>query len=70
MAAAFLTSPSCRYTGNSAAIAAKSGRLPDSVWSPGGAGRAIVGIACEFGLLTTAEGIEDAKTRHRVTESA
>lgn len=30
--------------------------------------RAIVGIASEFGLLTTAEGVEDAATRNRLVE--
>ena len=30
--------------------------------------RAIVGIADEFGLLTTAEGVEDVETRNRLVE--
>ena len=30
--------------------------------------RAIVGIAGEFGLLTTAEGVEDTETRNRLVE--
>jgi len=30
--------------------------------------RSIVGIAREFGLLTTAEGVEDAETRSRLIE--